>query len=275
MTKPASMNFGDDSIARAYDTEMVPVVFRPWAEGLLEEHGPWAGLHTLDLAAGTGVVTRLLQRSVGPSGRVVAVDPNSQMLDLARAHVEGRRPEVEFVECPADSLAIEDASCDVIVCQQGFQFFPDRDAAAREMYRVLRRGGRVIATTWKPVEECAFFGAVCAALQATEQAEIEAVLRVPFDHMPGDELAAHFKGAGFADVGVVEKSRVLVLPGGARQALRLVYAAPIGPRLRDLPGDVQDRFRADLVERVASLGDGESSMGELRAHEVTARKPAR
>ena len=78
-------DFGSDAVASSYDTVLVPLIFEPWAEALLDEHAGWEGLTVLDLATGTGVVAQLVADRVGPTGRVLGTDLNPEMLTQARA----------------------------------------------------------------------------------------------------------------------------------------------------------------------------------------------
>jgi ubiquinone/menaquinone biosynthesis C-methylase UbiE len=213
MSKTREFSFGDDSVAGAYDNALVPVLFEPWAVRLVEEYRPWEGRRVLDLATGTGIVAQVLAKEVGPDGKVLGTDINGEMLALARQRCAGQNSTVEFIESSAHPLEISDDSIDVVVCQQGFQFFPDKSAAAMEIHRVLRDGGKVVATTWNPVEECQFFGAICNALESIDEVEISGMMRVPFDNMPESELACSFESAGFMDVRLGRREQDLVMPG--------------------------------------------------------------
>jgi ubiquinone/menaquinone biosynthesis C-methylase UbiE len=110
------------------------------------------GLHAgpvLDVASGLGPVARLAAAAAGPGGRVVASDISAAMLALAAAkQADPRRAPIEYLECPAAAITADDDSFDVVLCQHGLQFFPDRAAAAGEMRRVTRPGGTVVLSTW-------------------------------------------------------------------------------------------------------------------------------
>ena len=161
MNESSEFNFNDDSVALAYENALVPVLFEPWARQLVEEYKPWDSLRILDLATGTGVLARLLEKQVGPAGKILGVDINGEMLAIARKRCAGLDPRVAFVECSADALECSDNSIDFVVCQQGFQFFPDKGAVANEIYRVLCEGGKTVVSTWRPVVECQFFEIIC------------------------------------------------------------------------------------------------------------------
>ena len=269
------LSFDDNSVAEGYDRVLAPLLFEPWAARLLRDVAPWKGRHVLDLATGTGVVARMLAEEVGPTGRVLGVDINETMLAQARKRCAHPSPVVSFLESPAQPLAVEDESVDVVVCQQGFQFFPDKHAAAREIHRVLRDGGQVVVTTWRSASECRIFGAICEALDAIEQPTIADAMRVPFDFMPAAELVAPFRAAGFRNVRARRLERDLVLPGGVAQAVEVAYASPIGPRLRALPKNAQSRFRSIFERLVVVLGNDTTTMGIMAANELRAEKATR
>jgi SAM-dependent methyltransferase len=179
---------------------------------------------------------------------------------------------VELLQCPADSLDLPDGSVDVVVCQQGFQFFPDRPAVAREVHRVLREGGKAVATTWEPVSECRFFGAICDAATAIGEPEIADMMRVPFDYMPATELAACFESAEFRNLRLDRQERDLVVNHEGPRAVEVAYATPIGPKLRTLPDERQAEFRDAFAERIHELSDGGTTMGPMVTNVVIAEK---
>jgi ubiquinone/menaquinone biosynthesis C-methylase UbiE len=272
MSKTCEFSFGDDSVASAYDDALVPVLFKPWAARLVEEYRPWEGRRVLDLATGTGIVAQLLAGQVGRSGKLLGADINGEMLALARKRCAGLTPAVEFVECPAHPLEISSDSIDFVVCQQGFQFFPDRRAAAQEIYRVLCDGGKTIATTWQPVVECQFFGTICNALNTIGEPELSNMMRVPFDAMPESELTDHFVSAGFANVRLERQEQDLVMGGGVAQAVEAVYSTPIGPELKALPDERKVEFEKTFTALLHELSDDGTTMGRMVSNLLSAEK---
>ena len=274
MDKPQQFSFSSQSVAAAYDTVLVPLLFDPWAVDMVEDLQPWDGRHVLDLATGTGILAQHLAHRVGTHGRVIGADINAAMLELARQRCADAPVAVEFVESPAAPLPLGDAEVDVVVCQQGFQFFPERAATAAEMLRVLRPGGRVAVSTWCSVDECEFIGAICRALESIGEADLSTLMRVPFDHMSDAELRRHFEGAGFEGVRVDRRKRELIMGQEAAQAVEAAYATPIGPKLRELPAEQQERFRGRLVDLVSDLCGGGNVVGCMVANVLSASKRA-
>jgi ubiquinone/menaquinone biosynthesis C-methylase UbiE len=274
MNTTREFSFGDDSIARAYDNLLVPHLFEPWASRVIEENQPWDGLHVLDLATGTGIVANLLAKHVGSEGKVSAIDINSQMLALARERSIRLDSEVVFIECSAHSLNIPSDSIDVVICQQGFQFFPNKEDCTREIRRVLRDKGKFIATTWRSVAECQFFGVICDALDAIGKTEISEMMRVPFDYMSASELAAPFEANGFVNVLVSQQEQDLVIDGGESRAIDLAYATPIGPALRALPDGLEEQFKRNFDQKINILSPDGLTLGRMVTNVLTANKQA-
>ena len=197
MSKSQEFSFADNSVALGYDNELVPVLFLPWAQDLVSEFGPWEGTRVLDLATGTGIVAQELAKQMKSGGSVLGTDLNGQMLEIARDRCRSYGSVVDFVESPAAPLEVESGSIDTVVCQQGFQFFPEKPEAAREIARVLKPGGRVIATTWRPLGECEYFGTIRDSLTALGEGDISELIRIPFDFMPEGELESAFQERRF------------------------------------------------------------------------------
>ena len=137
--QPMGLRFSDESVPAAYDRLFTANFFGPWAGILVELVGVRPGDVVLDVATGTGIVARRAARLSAASGRIVGIDLSGPMLEVARSkpHEPGAAP-IEFIQRPADDLQLPEPSFDVVVCQQGLQFFPDQIAALGEMRRVLK-----------------------------------------------------------------------------------------------------------------------------------------
>src|SRR5690349_1550588 len=107
-----------------YERVMVPAVFAPWAKHLLGTVALPAGARVLDVACGTGIVSRLAAPRVGPAGRVVGLDTNEAMLAVARAQPQPTGAQVEWQQGDATKLPFADGEFDAVLCQQGLQYVP-------------------------------------------------------------------------------------------------------------------------------------------------------
>ena len=220
----------------AYDEILVPRLFEPWAHALLDELDLSAGLAVIDVACGPGTVARLAARRVGASGRVIACDLSPAMLEVATAKPAiPDAADIDYRQCPADDLPFQDGTFDLVVCQQGLQFFPDRAGALAEMRRVLKPGGRAGVAVWAAIEECPFWDALASAVGDVLGKEHEiAFRRGPWGLPEADELQRLFDSAGFSDVVVTKQVKPVVFENGPAQVVATLSAAPVGPQVAAL-----------------------------------------
>ncbi|MEJ6020938.1 class I SAM-dependent methyltransferase [Ramlibacter sp. PS4R-6] len=150
------------SIPQLYERFMVPMIFEPYAADMARDAAALRPAKVLELAAGTGVVTRRLARELPDDVAIVATDLNPAMLEEA-AHAGTARP-VQWRPADAMQLPFEDATFDVVACQFGVMFFPDKARAFAEARRVLRPGGTLLFNVWDRIEANEFITVVCGAL---------------------------------------------------------------------------------------------------------------
>jgi SAM-dependent methyltransferase len=131
--------------AETYENYFVPAMFHPWAAILLRHAAPKLGERVLDVACGTGVVARMAAPLVGPNGQVVGLDMNPAMLAVARQLPAPSGATITWQDGNAMAPPFTDGAFDLVLCQHGLQFFPDRSVAIGEMRRVLAPRGRALA----------------------------------------------------------------------------------------------------------------------------------
>jgi SAM-dependent methyltransferase len=151
------------SVPKLYETHLVPLIFEPYAADLATRLAARSLTRVLEIAAGTGVVTRALADALPESVSIVATDLNQPMLDLAAA-VGTSRP-VEWRAADAMQLPFEDGTFDAVVCQFGVMFFPEKARAFAQARRMLRPGGVFIFNVWDRIEENEFADTVTTALE--------------------------------------------------------------------------------------------------------------
>lgn len=169
------------SPAEVYEEQFVPALFRQWGPVLCEAARIGAGQRVLDVACGTGALTRAAAERVAPGGAVLGLDANPQMLAVARRN----HPGIEWHDGRAESLPFADASFDAVVSQFGLMFFDDRVAALREMQRVLRPRGRLAVAVCDALERSPGYAALAALLERLFGHAVADAFRSPF--VLGDE----------------------------------------------------------------------------------------
>src|SRR2546428_5737604 len=179
-----------------YEKHLVPALFGPWAHTLLKLASPMPGRRVLDLACGTGTVARHAADLVGPTGRVVGLDISAGMLAVARS-IPSPTGRIEWKEADALSIPFPDGSFDIVTCQLGLQFFPDRAKAVREMKRVLVPNGRLAILVWRPIRYSPGFGALEQALEHHAGSKAAEWMRSPFSLGNAQELRNLLQNAGF------------------------------------------------------------------------------
>lgn len=245
------------SAAEVYERELVPAIFGPWAPRVLDLAVPVAGERLLDAACGTGVVARLAAERVGPDGRVVGLDLNQGMLAVAAA-LPVRGAPTRWVQADAGRLPFADRSFEVVCCQLGLQYTPDRTATLAEMARVLAPGGRLAAMVWRSIDHSPGFALLADALDRHVGPAAGAIMRAPFGL--GDEVALRglVAGAGFRDVGVDRRAGAVRF-GSVREFL---LAQGAGSPLAGPIGAAGPDARARLLEEMeAALAPWQSAAG--------------
>jgi ubiquinone/menaquinone biosynthesis C-methylase UbiE len=252
-----SDSFTQGSQLDNYGRFMLPQLFEPWAAELLARAEVHPGDHVLDVASGLAPVARLAAAAAGPGGRVVASDISAPMLAAAAARPTdpGWAP-IEYLECPATVLAIDNDSFDVVLCQQGLQFFGDRAAAVREMRRTAKPGGVVAVEVWAAEYPLGLFGAVNETLRTAGLAEpFPRAYETASYQMSNAELTKLFREAGLRDV-TVEAVPLDAVWGSADEVTGALFGMPFGPLVAALPAGEQRQVRDGLARRLGAAADG-------------------
>jgi ubiquinone/menaquinone biosynthesis C-methylase UbiE len=211
--------------AELYERYAVPYVLGPWAPELVELAALQRGDRVLDLACGTGVVARLAAPRVGTTGQVIGMDLNAGMLAVARTLPVPSGAPIEWVEGNAMAMELPDASVDVILCQQGLQFFPEKLSPLREMHRVLAPGGRVLLSVWKSAGP--YNTAVGDALEGHVNLETATKYRANRRVPDAQDLHGLLVEAGFRNVRVRPSTMTIRLPPIEQFVLCHLSASPV------------------------------------------------
>lgn len=244
--------------AERYERLVAPIM-APFVEALVDAVRPAPGEAVLDLACGTGFVAREAARRVGADGHVAGVDLNPGMLVVAAANGPSE-PQVAWAQASADALPYLDDEFDVVVCQQGAQFFPDLDAAMAEAARVVRPGGRFGATAWSSPEGSPFFVAMRLAIEAVAGAEAARSFDTTFA-CPARKLVSAMRRAGFDGLTSREVTATVHLPPLDRFAPAHLAALPWGEAVAEAAPDgpaTYTRLLTDLVNPYITADRGVS-----------------
>ncbi len=257
------------SVPKLYESHLVPLIFDSYAADLARRVASRPASRILEVATGTGVVTRKLVAMLPPSVTIVATDLNQPMLDLA-TEVGTQRP-VEWRYADATCLPFADETFDVVVCQFGVMFFPDKSKAFSEARRVLKPGGVLIFNVWDRIEENDFAHTITKALESM------------FPHDPPRFLAR--TPHGYYDLAVIEqdlqRGGFLAAPEVNTVAARSQAASPRAPAVAYCQGtplrneiEARDKTRidaaTDIAERAISRQFGLGMVdGKIQAHIIS------
>ena len=241
--------------AERYERVLVPLLFRPWAADLVKLADLRDGERVLDVACGTGIVARLAAQHVGAAGDVTGLDLNAGMVAVARSLPSAPGAAITWIESSALDMRLADASFDVVLCQQGFQFFPDKSAALREMKRVLSPGGRLLLSVWAGATP--YDIAMSAAVERHVGADAAATLRTSRT-VPGSEaLRQHMVEAGFRDVQVRPRTLTTRLPAVAEYVLQHLSATPVADAVARLSDADRAALGAEVSAALREYRDGD------------------
>jgi ubiquinone/menaquinone biosynthesis C-methylase UbiE len=254
--------------ADAYERYLA-AAFRPWAARLVDLAEVHAGDRVLDLACGTGVVARRAAERVGPSGRVVGLDINDDMLRVARAAPAGRP--IEWRLGNVANLPFDDGSFTVVSCELAMQFFSDPAAAAAEMRRVLDSRGRVAASVCRSLRHAPTYAAFAEVLERHAGPGAGAIMRSPFAPWDLDQFRAWFTSAGFAHVRVLTEVCSLRYPSCEEFVRREASSSPLAESVRSLSPESRHALVSDLREAIVDHLDDDGVVCPIELYVAIAR----
>jgi ubiquinone/menaquinone biosynthesis C-methylase UbiE len=258
------------SVPSAYDRLMVPLVFQPYADELARRAREFAPQRILETAAGTGVVTQALHAAL-PDAQIIATDLNPPMLEMAAQRVQSDR--VQFAQADAQNLPFEGDGFDLVVCQFGAMFFPDRVRGHAEACRVLRDGGHYLLAVWDRIERSALTDVAQQVLIDSFPDDPPLFMREgPFSYHDPSRIESDLHEAGFGTVEIETVERVSRAASAREAAEALCYGTPMGSEIGDRePGGLERVFEA-VVEAFQRFERPDGIDAAMSAHVVTATK---
>ncbi len=248
---------------------MVPAIFGPWAEVVVGLAAPKPGEHVLDVACGTGIGARIAAEAVAPNGKVVGLDIDPGMVEIARRSAVQSGTATEWHCGSAIEMPFAHETFDLCLCLQGLQFFPDRAQGFSELRRVLRPTGRLVASIWWPIEHNKGHHALA---QALERQNVDAVAaKRPFSFGEAEEIKEIAEWAGFPAVEIQTEERLSRFPSVEGFIDSLASGAP---STRHALALLPDEGRQDFVKDVKEILEPYVKENELnfpmRTHVVIA-----
>ena len=261
------------SVAQMYESLAVPMIFAPYALDLAARAAARRPLRVLELAAGTGVVTRALDAVLPARARIVATDLNQAMLDQAIS-AGGTRSSVEWRQADAMALPFADGEFDLVACQFGVMFFPDKGEAFAEARRVLAPGGTFLFNAWEAIEANDFAQVVTQALAQWWPADPPAFLaRTPHGYHERARIEGDLRRGGVEAAPIVD---TFAARSAAPSALAAATAYCQGTPLRNeiearKPGGLEEATKAAAYALASRFGRG-AIEGDIRALVVEVKK---
>jgi SAM-dependent methyltransferase len=257
------------SIPKLYETHLVPLIFEPYAEDLANRLASRSVTRVLEIAAGTGVVTRALASALAQGVSIVATDLNQAMLDQASA-LGTARP-VEWRQADAMQLPFRDATFNAVVCQFGIMFFPEKSKAFSEARRVLKPGGVFIFNVWDRIEENEFADTVTTSLESLFPTDPPRFLpRTPHGYHDRPTIARDLANGGFSASPQITTVAARSRAHSARiPAIAYCQGTPLRNEI-----EARDASRlgeaTDIATQAIARRFGQSAVdGKIQAHVVT------
>ena len=261
------------SIPEIYDTYLVPLIFESYAGDMAERVVSGPSSAVLETAAGSGVVTRALSQRLADDVRYVVTDLNQPMLDHAAA-LQGHDDRLSWQQADALNLPFEADEFDVVCCQFGVMFFPDRTEGFREARRVLKSGGRFVFNVWDRIEENEFADVVTrAAGEVFPENPPVFLARTPHGYHDTEQIRRELEHTGYADVSIETVASESVAALAEHPAIAYCQGTPLRNEIeeRDVSRLEEVTLRAaEAIEQ--TFGAGPVS-GKIQAHIVTATNP--
>ena len=258
------------NVPENYDRYLGPALFEPYAADLAARLRLKPGLRVLELACGTGILTRRLMARLPADGRLVATDLNPPMIEHARGGIAAD-PRLSWQAVDAQLLPFPDQSFDAVVCQFGVMFFPDRVAALREARRVMASGAQLLFSSWFGLPENPCTEAAGELLKQRFPDNPPRFLEVPHGYHDPARIRADFAAGGFPGASLDEVSLVMQCPAADDYAAGLVTGTPLSGILQERGVD-KEALRRELAAALAARFGDHPFKSTMRAWVIEAIK---
>lgn len=252
--------------AERYVRILEPAILGPFAQALVAWSNLRPGQIVVDVGCGTGAAARYAAAALGPAGRVIGVDVNRGMIEVARSRPPAQGAPIEWYQESAYQLPFPDQTADVVMCAQTLQFLTDRHQALAEMRRILRPGGRLAVSLWRPLDENPYFQALLAAVTHYLGSETAGGLQAAFALTGAAEIRALLAGGYYWNVEMKEVQLELSLPPLPLFIPRHVGATPMATAFAAASPAAQQAVIADVARQLASYQTKNGVRVPFRCH---------
>lgn len=269
MASPSTDSAFSGSVPSLYDRFLGPLMFEPYAADLARRVADLKPRRILETAAGTGIVTQAIAHLI-PDAALIATDLNQAMLDVAAERVaEGG---VTFQQADAQSLPFPDENFDIVACQFGAMFFPDRPVAYREALRVLEPGGHFVFNVWDRIENNPVSATIAEAVaDCFPENPPNFLRRTPFGYHDKAAIVDELRAAGFSNVEAETVTRRSSRPV-KEAAIGLCHGSPLRSEIEERAPSRLDEVADAAAAALAKLGGGDTIDAPMSAHVFTARR---
>jgi ubiquinone/menaquinone biosynthesis C-methylase UbiE len=260
------------SIPEIYDRYLVPLIFDVYALDLADRVARVGGRQVLETAAGTGVLTRALASRLPADARLVVTDLNQPMLDIARMR-QPADPRIAWKAADALALPFGDQVFDVVTCQFGVMFFPDKVRAYQEVRRVLKPGGRFFFNVWDQISENELADIVTASLACLFPNDPPRFLpRTPHGYHDVACIRAELNAAGFADICVDPLNETSKATSPLDAAIAFCQGTPLRNEIEARDAAGLERATKQAAEALAHCFGSNASASRIRAFVITSTR---
>lgn len=260
-------NYGG-SAPENYERCFVPSIGEPVAKDLIRVAALRPGERVIDVACGTGVVTRLAAEALGPKATVAGLDVNAGMLAVARSAAPAD-VSIDWYETSAEAIPLADDSFDVVLCQMGLQFIPDKHAALKEMRRILVPGGRLVLSVCGPTPK--LFAIMAEGLGKHIHPGCAQFPDMVFSLHDHAELREMFASAGFSDIDIHTETKTLALPEARDFLWQYVHCTPLATPVDAASDEQRAAAERQICGKWAELVVNGSLLVQVDMTTVTAR----
>jgi len=257
----------------AYEKYLAEPILKPCAPGLVQGAEIAAGDKVIDVACGTGIVTRLAAQNVGHAGYVIGVDMNPGMLSIALKLTRSEISDIiSWIKGDAVALPLLASGFDALLCQQGLQFFPDKSAALGEMYRVLIPEGRLSFSVLREIEYNPFQKAIADALEHFVGPQSSKIIHSPFTMNDAGEIRTMVTKAGFNKVHINHEITTIRFASLSEFVPGYLAATPVAATAATLDDKVKSKILDHVTGLLEPYIDDDGLAAPLEYFVITAKK---